>query len=114
TGEIGEIFLRSRGGVPSRYLGADALTTTEDGYVSIGDLGWLDEDGFLYIADRRADLIVTGGANVYPAEVEAAISEHPDVADVVVVGLRDPVWGRRVHAIVELKNGVNGISGDGI
>ena len=100
-GDIGEIFLRTPGGVPSRYLGADSLAATTDGFVSIGDLGWLDDDGYLFIADRRADLIISGGANVYPAEVEAAVSEHPDVVDVVVIGLRDPVWGRRVHAIVE-------------
>ena len=66
----------------------------------MGDLGWVDEDGFLYIADRQADLIITGGANVYPAEVEAALGEHPLVGDVVVIGLRDPEWGRRVHALV--------------
>ena len=67
----------------------------------MGDLGWLDEEGFLYMADRRVDMIVTGAANVFPAEVEAAVSEHPRIADVVVVGLRDPEWGRRVHAIVQ-------------
>jgi bile acid-coenzyme A ligase len=53
------------------------------------------------MADRRSDMIVTGAVNVYPAEVEAALSEHPDIADVVVIGLRDPEWGRRVHAIVQ-------------
>ena len=77
------------------------MDTTKDGFTSVGDLGWLDEDGFLYMADRRVDMIVTGAANVFPAEVEAALSEHPGIADVVVVGLRDPEWGRRVHAIVQ-------------
>ena len=66
-----------------------------------GDLGYLDDDGYLYIADRRVDLIITGGANVFPAEVESALVDHPGVADVVVIGLRDAEWGRRVHAIVE-------------
>ncbi|MEZ4523127.1 MAG: hypothetical protein R3A46_16030 [Thermomicrobiales bacterium] len=61
----------------------------------------MDEDGYLYIADRRTDMIVTGGANVYPAEVEAALGEHPEVADVVVVGVPDDEWGRRVHAIIQ-------------
>ena len=64
-------------------------------------MGRLDEDGWLYIADRRQDMIVTGGVNVFPAEVEAALSEHPGVADVVVVGLPDPEWGHRVHAIIQ-------------
>jgi bile acid-coenzyme A ligase len=71
-----------------------------DGFVSVGDLGWLDDDGYLFVADRRVDLIITGGVNVYPAEVEAAITEHPEVDDVVVIGVPDPEWGRRVHAIV--------------
>jgi bile acid-coenzyme A ligase len=64
-------------------------------------MGYLDEDGYLYLIDRRVDLIITGGANVFPAEVEQALSDHPKIADVVVVGLRDPEWGRRVHAIIE-------------
>src|SRR4029453_12283252 len=65
------------------------------------DLGYLDEDGFLYVVDRRSDLIITGGANVYPAEVEIALMDHPKVADVAVIGLKDDEWGRRVHAIIQ-------------
>ena len=76
------------------------MDTTDDGFASVGDMGWLDEDGFLYMADRRVDMIVTGGVNVFPAEVEAALSEHPTIGDVVIVGLSDETWGRRVHAIV--------------
>jgi bile acid-coenzyme A ligase len=64
-------------------------------------MGSVDTDGYLYMADRRVDMIVSGGANVFPAEVEAALSEHPAVADVIVIGLRDEEWGRRVHAIVQ-------------
>jgi bile acid-coenzyme A ligase len=102
-GAIGEIYLRRPGatGPTFEYVGADAPPITDDGYTTIGDLGWLDEDGFLYIADRRVDMIVSGGANVFPAEVETALSEHPDVHDVVVIGLPDPEWGHRVHALVE-------------
>jgi bile acid-coenzyme A ligase len=76
------------------------MARTDDEFYSVGDLGWMDEDGYLYMADRRVDMIVTGAANVFPAEVESALSEHPQIADVVVIGLRDPEWGRRVHAIV--------------
>ncbi len=65
----------------------------------------MDEQGYLYLADRRLDMIVTGGANVYPAEVESAISSHPAVRDVAVVGLTDEEWGKRVHAVVELVPG---------
>jgi len=101
-GEIGEIYLRWPAGATYSYRGMTArLPMTDDGFGTAGDLGWLDQDGYLYIADRRADLIITGGANVYPAEVEHALADHPGVADVVVIGLADPEWGRRVHAVVE-------------
>ena len=103
TGEIGGIYLRQPTGPLATYVGSAVkpLESTADGFSSVGDMGWLDEDGYLYMADRRVDMIVTGAANVFPAEVEAALSEHPGIADVVVVGLRDPEWGRRVHAIVQ-------------
>jgi bile acid-coenzyme A ligase len=102
-GEVGGIFLRTPTGPLAEYVGRDVapMESTGDGFTSVGDLGWLDEDGFLYMADRRVDMIVTGGVNVFPAEVEAALSEHPGIADVVVVGLSDPEWGHRVHAIVQ-------------
>ena len=102
AGETGEIFLRTPHVAGYRYLGtAPRMRTTEDGFATAGDMGYLDEEGYLYLADRRVDMIVTGGANVFPAEVEAALLDHPGIADVVVVGLRDPEWGRRVHAIIE-------------
>jgi bile acid-coenzyme A ligase len=100
-GEIGEIYLRSPHTGAYSYLGdAPLLPRTDDGFASAGDLGYVDEDGYLYIADRRVDLILSGGANVYPAEVESALAEHPSIADVVVIGLPDDEWGQRVHAIV--------------
>jgi bile acid-coenzyme A ligase len=102
AGELGEIYLRSPSPGGYRYLGTvPQLRTTDDGFQTAGDMGYLDDDGYLYLVDRRVDMIVTGGANVFPAEVEAALIDHPDIADVVVVGLRDPAWGRRVHAIIE-------------
>jgi bile acid-coenzyme A ligase len=102
VGEVGEIYMQSPAYGGSDYLGdAPQLSTTDDGYQSVGDMGHLDADGYLYISDRRVDMIVTGGANVFPAQVEAALIDHPKIADVVVIGLRDPEWGRRVHAIVE-------------
>ena len=72
-----------------------------EGFGTFGDLGYVDDEGFVYIADRRRDMIVTGGANVYPAEVEAVLTEHEGVLDVVVIGLPDPEWGRRVHTVVQ-------------
>ena len=95
-----EIFLKQQ----QEYfpkLGADPKRRT-DGWESLGDIGRLDADGYLYLGDRLADMILRGGANIYPAEVEAAVSEHPDVRSCVVVGLPDPEMGQRVHAILEL------------
>jgi bile acid-coenzyme A ligase len=102
TGEVGEIYFMPAGGPGTtyHYLGAEA--TARDGWETIGDLGYLDEDGYLYLVDRRTDMIVTGGANVYPAEVEAAIEQFPGVRSCAVVGLPDEDLGQRVHAIVDL------------
>jgi bile acid-coenzyme A ligase len=102
VGEIGEIFMRQL--EPRRifrYIGVPNPEPTPDGFYTLGDMGRLDSDGYLYIADRRKDMIITGGANVFPAEVEAALSEHPNVVDQVVVGVHDDEWGQRVHAIVQ-------------
>ncbi|MBL7624357.1 class I adenylate-forming enzyme family protein [Frankia sp. AgB1.8] len=102
AGEVGELYFRPVQGTREvRYVGAAAPRSLPGGYLSIGDLGRVDEDGYLYIADRRTDMVKTGGANVYVSEVEAALLRHPDVEDAVVIGLRDPEWGRRVHAIVQ-------------
>jgi bile acid-coenzyme A ligase len=100
AGQVGEIFLRvAPGGRPTyRYLGAEARTIG-DGWESLGDMGWFDEDGYLYLADRRADMILSGGANIYPAEVEAALSEHHGVESCAVIGLPDGDLGQAVHAI---------------
>ena len=100
-GEIGEIYMRSAMYGGSTYLGAGQPKTNADGLCSVGDVGYLDEGGFLFLVDRRVDLIISGGANVYPAEVEIALMDHPKVADVVVIGVKDEEWGRRVHAIIE-------------
>jgi bile acid-coenzyme A ligase len=78
---------------------------TDDGFASVGDLGWVDGAGYLFIADRRTDLVISGGVNIYPAEVEAVLTEHPAVADAAVIGISDDEWGRRVHAVVEVLDG---------
>lgn len=103
AGEVGELWMRPLD--PTRptfqYVGQPTPTPTSDGFLTIGDLARVDEDNYVYIVDRRTDMIVTGGANVFPAEVEAALSEHPAVVDQVVVGVPDDEWGHRVHAIIQ-------------
>lgn len=102
-GEIGEVWMRPRdpAATPYRYIGAEARRDDE-GWESLGDMGSMDADGYLYLADRRTDLILAGGANIYPAEVEAALDEHPTVQSCCVIGLPDEDLGQRVHAILEL------------
>jgi long-chain acyl-CoA synthetase len=78
------------------------------GYFTVGDIGYLDADGFLFLCDRKSDMIISGGANIYPAEVEAEIIMHPLVADVAVFGIPDDDWGESVKAVVQPAEGVNG------
>ena len=100
-GEEGEVWLRRTREEPTyRYLGAEAKRL-DGGWESLGDMGWMDADGYLYLGDRLQDMILTGGSNVYPAEVEAALQEHPLVRSCAVIGLPDDDLGNRVHAIVE-------------
>jgi bile acid-coenzyme A ligase len=106
AGEEGEVFAMPPGGPGStyRYIGAERRATS-DGWESVGDIGRLDADGYLYLADRRTDLIISGGVNVWPAEVEAAILRHPAVRSCAVVGIPHPDLGQAVHAVVEADTG---------
>jgi acyl-CoA synthetase (AMP-forming)/AMP-acid ligase II len=108
TGEVGEIVVKS-GFVMKGYWNRPEATeeSIKDGFFYTGDAGYFDEDGFLFIHDRVKDMIVSGGENVYPAEVENAIFGHPDVADVAVIGIPDEKWGESVKAIIVAKEGTN-------
>lgn len=104
AGAVGELYARREGQArPFAYFGDEAKTEScyRDDWFSLGDMGWLDELGYAYIADRRSNLIISGGVNIYPAEVENALLAHPAVADVVVVGVDDAEWGKTVHAIIQ-------------
>lgn len=101
AGEVGEVYFRPEGGPGSTYHYLGSASKRVGDWESVGDLGSVDQAGYLYLADRRNDLIISGGANIYPAEVEAAIDAHPAVRGSAVIGLPDAEWGARVHAIVQ-------------
>jgi len=107
VGEEGEIWV-STPVVIRRYLGQDPLdddTLDKDGFIRTGDIGKLDDEGYLYITDRAKDMIVSGGVNIYPAEIEAAIQTHSAVQDVAVIGIPNEEFGEEVMAFCELKPG---------
>lgn len=105
-GEIGQIYMDN--GVGFSYHGDPEETQRafNGKRFSLGDLGYLDEDGYLFISGRAKDMIITGGTNVYPAEIEAVLLAHPKVSDAGVIGVPDPDWGETVVAVVQLKDGI--------
>lgn len=105
AGLTGEVFMRPPEGMTAtyRYIGAEPKVT--DGWSSLGDMGHFDADGYLYLHDRSSDMVTVGGVNIYPAEVEAALMEHPRVLVGVVVGLPDDDAGNRLHAIINTTGG---------
>jgi long-chain acyl-CoA synthetase len=104
AGEIGTVFIRATSS-PFRYFKDEAKTESayRGDYFTLGDHGYLDEDGYLFLTGRIAELIISGGVNIYPAEVDAALLTHPAVADAGTIGVPDEDWGERVVAVVELK-----------
>jgi acyl-CoA synthetase (AMP-forming)/AMP-acid ligase II len=106
NGEVGEIVARSPGSMLGYWnLPEQTEETLVDGWVRTGDGAYRDDDGFIFIVDRLKDMIVTGGENVFSAEVESVLSTHPSVEGVSVIGIPDPHWGEAVHAIVILREG---------
>jgi len=106
-GVVGEIFMRPKPGSPPTYRYIGATPRAIGDWESLGDMGCFDDDGYLYLSDRRTDMILVGGRNVYPAEVEAALLEHPAVDTCVVVGLPHEDLGSVPHAVVEAKEPVS-------
>jgi long-chain acyl-CoA synthetase len=108
-GETGTVYFRSLlGGETFRYYKDDAKTAAahaEPGVFTLGDVGRVDEEGYVWLTDRKSDLIISGGVNIYPAEVEQVLTTHPAVADVAVFGIPDEEWGEQVKAAVELVPG---------
>ena len=106
SGEVGEIIAQSDSIMVEYWRNPEETREAIiDGWLHTGDLGYYDEKGFIYIVDRKKDMIVTGGENVYSREVEDVLFRHPAIADVAVIGIPDPEWVERVHAVVILKEG---------
>jgi long-chain acyl-CoA synthetase len=104
SGEVGMLYARKMGQAqPFSYFNDPEKTARSyvDDWFTLGDMGWVDEAGYAYIADRRNNLIISGGVNIYPAEVEGVLLEHPGVVDVAVIGVDDKEWGKTVHAYVQ-------------
>jgi acyl-CoA synthetase (AMP-forming)/AMP-acid ligase II len=108
-GEVGEIWSKTGQNMKGYWNKPEetARTITDDGWLKTGDAGYLDEDGYLYIHDRVKDMIVSGGENIYPAEVENCLMSHPDIADVAVIGVPSDKWGETVKALVVKKEGAD-------
>jgi long-chain acyl-CoA synthetase len=107
TGEPGTVYMQL--GVQDFEYHKDPAKTSanrRDGFFTVGDVGYLNEDGYLFLCDRKIDMIISGGANIYPAEVEAALLAHPDVGDAAVFGIPHAEWGEEVKAVVEPAPGV--------
>jgi acyl-CoA synthetase (AMP-forming)/AMP-acid ligase II len=109
AGQPGELFVRRYSGVFDEYYKKpEATRETQRGeWLSVGDVAWMDDDGFVYICDRKRDMIISGGVNIYPAEIEDVLHRHPALADVAVFGVPDDDWGERVHAAVQLRPGAS-------
>lgn len=107
TGETGTLYYRSAQTKFSYHNDPEKTAANRDGeFITVGDIGYVDAAGRVFLCDRRTDLILTGGVNVYPAEIEGRLLEHPEVADAAVIGEPDPEWGQRVVAVIQPRPGV--------
>jgi long-chain acyl-CoA synthetase len=105
--EVGAVFMKMAGYKFEYYKDKGKTDQAwKDGFFTVGDAGYLDEEGYLFLCDRKADMIISGGVNIYPAEIEAVLTGHPAVGDVAVFGIPDDDWGEQVKAVIELHEGV--------
>jgi long-chain acyl-CoA synthetase len=105
----GQIWFRNLMGSKFEYHNAPEKTAAAhrgEGYATLGDVGFFDDDGYLYLSDRKIDMIVSGGVNIYPAEIEGVLVEHPDISDAAVFGIPNEEMGESVHAALALRDGL--------
>jgi long-chain acyl-CoA synthetase len=107
-GEVGEVYFENPALNFEYYKEPEktAATRNDRGWVSVGDIGYVDDEGFLYLSDRKNFMIISGGVNIYPQEIEGVMIHHPDIADVAIFGIPDPEFGQQVKAVVQLRPGV--------
>jgi long-chain acyl-CoA synthetase len=107
AGSVGRVYMESQGPLFEYRGDPEATAAAYRGRAfTIGDVGYLDEDGYLFLCDRARDIVISGGVNIYPAEIEGVLQTHPSVADAAVFGVPDAEWGESVKAVVQLVNGV--------
>jgi long-chain acyl-CoA synthetase len=108
AGTVGTVYIKMTQGF--EYYRDETKTRkahNTDGYFTVGDAGYLDAAGYLFLCDRKVDMIISGGVNIYPAEVESVLLEHPRILDAAVFGIPDPDWGEQVKAVIEAKGDVD-------
>ena len=102
----GELFVKSPSVFADYYKQHDKFVADQKhGYQTVGDIAYRDDEGYFYICDRKKDMIISGGMNIYPAEIEAALEAHPDVLEAAVFGIPSEEWGESVHAVVVVREG---------
>jgi len=113
-GEPGELFVKRYDGVFDEYYKKPEATrqTQRGDWLSVGDVAWMDDEGFVYVCDRVRDMVISGGVNIYPAEIEDVLHRHPGVQDVAVFGVPDDTWGERLHAAVQPRPGTTPLAAD--
>jgi acyl-CoA synthetase (AMP-forming)/AMP-acid ligase II len=107
SGQVGEIVVRAPHVMQGYWNRPEATAETlRDGWLYTGDLGYLDDEGFIYVVDRKKDMLISGGENVYPAEIERVIREIPGIGDISIIGIPDDTWGQVPKAFIEIQPGI--------